>query len=143
MNWFASVITAFCTAGVCFGALFIISPTGKTGKSVQYIISLCFLLIIVSVTGFTIKSADFSINFETDYQSQSIATIINTLEHAYALALQRAGIEFEEISVSADISENGRIECTKVIINSAVIRDKIINALGGERENFKVEVINE
>ena len=143
MNWFGSVITAFCTAGICFGALFIISPTGKTGKSVQYIISLCFLLIIISAVGVTVKSADIDIDFKVTESVDTTEMQINSIKHTCGLALQNAGIDFEEIFVSADILEDGSIECIKVTVNSAVNREVIVNALGGEREDFKVEVINE
>ena len=143
MNWFSSVITAVCTAGICFGALFMISPTGKTGKSVQYIISLCFLLIIISAVGVTVRSADIDIDFETVENVDSNELRISSIKHTCGLALQNAGIDFEEISVSADISADGSIECTKVTVNSAVNREIIVNALGGEREDFKGEVINE
>ena len=143
MNWFSSVITAVCTAGICFGALFMISPTGKTGKSVQYIISLCFLLIIISAVGVTVKSSDIDIDFETVENADTTELEINYIKNTCGLALQNGGIDFEEISVSADISEDGSIECTKVTVNSAVNREKILDALGGEREDFKVEVINE
>ena len=143
MNWFSSVITAVCTAGICFGALFMISPTGKTGKSVQYIISLCFLLIIISAVGVTVRSADIDIDFKGTESVDTTELQINSIKHTCGLALQKAGIDFKEISVSVDISANGSIECTKVTVNSAVNREKILDALGGEREDFKVEVINE
>lgn len=118
-------------------------PTGKTGKSVQYIISLCFLLIIISAVGVTVRSADIDIDFETEENVDSNELRISSIKHTCGLALQNAGIDFEEISVSADISADGSIECTKVTVNSAVNREIIVNALGGEREDFKVEVINE
>ena len=143
MNWFSSVITAVCTAGVCFGALFMISPTGKTGKSVQYIISLCFLLIIISAVGVTVKSADIDIDFKVTESVDTTEMQINSIKHTCGLALQNGGIDFEEIFVSADILEDGSIECIKVTVNSAVNREVIVNALGGESDNFKVEVINE
>ena len=143
MYWFSSVITAVCTAGICFGALFMISPTGKTGKSVQYIISLCFLLIIISAVGVTVRSADIDIDFKGTESVDTTELQINSIKHTCGLALQKAGIDFKEFSVSVDISANGSIECTKVTVKSAVNREKILDALGGEREDFKVEVINE
>ena len=120
MNWFSSVITAVCTAGICFGALFMISPTGKTGKSVQYIISLCFLLIIISAVGVTVRSADIDIDFKGTESVDTTELQINSIKHTCGLALQKAGIDFKEISVSVDISANGSIECTKVTVKSAV-----------------------
>ena len=143
MNWFSSVITAVCTAGVFFGALFMISPTVKTGKSVQYIISLCFLLIIISAVGVTVKNADIDIDFKGTESVDTTEMQTNSIKYTCGLALQNAGIDFEEISVSVDISADESIECTKVTVNSAVNKEAIVNALGGESDNFKVEVINE
>ena len=143
MNWFNSLITAFCAAGICFGALFIISPTGKMERSVKYILSLCFLIIVITISGVKIKMSDFDINFNTVSSVDTDELQNSATEYTVALALQKAGIDFREIYVSKDILETDGISCTKVKIYTDCDRQKIVNILGEETENFKVEVINE
>lgn len=143
MNWFNSLITAFCTAGICFGALFIISPSGKMERSVKYVLSLCFLMMIITISGVNIKMSNFDVDFNTSVSLDTDELEISTAEYTIALALQKAGIDFREIYVSTDNLETDGISCTKVKIYTDCERGKIVNILGEETENFKVEVINE
>lgn len=143
MNWFYSFVTSVCVASICFGALYIICPDGKMSKSVKYIFSLSYLLIMIAIIGITVKKSDF--NF--DFSSQSIINTenidISTAEYVYGLALKKAGIEFSRITVFTDnLSQNG-ISINKVLIYSDCDRQRILTALGQAAENFEVEVINE
>lgn len=143
MNWFNSLITAFCTAGICFGALFIISPSGKMERSVKYVLSLCFLIIVITISGVKMKMSDFDINFNTISSVDADELENSATEYTIALVLQKAGIDFREIYVSTDNLETDGISCTKVKIYTDCEREKIVNILGEETESFKVEVINE
>ena len=143
MNWFNSLITAFCTAGICFGALFIISPSGKMERSVKYVLSLCFLIIVITISGVKMKMSDFDINFNTISSVDADELENSATECTIALVLQRAGIDFREIYVSTGNLETDGIRCTKGKIYTDCEREKIVNILGEETENFKVEVINE
>lgn len=143
MNWFNSLITAFCTAGICFGALFIISPSGKMERSVKYVLSLCFLVMVIAISGVKIKMSDFNIDFNSISSVDSEELKNSATEYTVALSLQKAGIDFREIYVSTDNLEIDGISCTKVKIYTDCDKQKIINILGEETENFKVEVINE
>lgn len=143
MSWFKSFITAFCTAGICFGALFILSPSGKMERSVKYVLSLCFLVIIVAVAGVGIKTADF--NF--DYSIESSLEIQNSKNdiavYVFKTALENAGINFKEIFTFTDNSSENGISCTKVKIITDCSRERVVSALGGEIDGFEVEVVNE
>lgn len=143
MNWFYSFITSLCAAGICFGALYIICPSGKMAKSVKYIFSLCFLLIIITTAGVTVKKADFDFDFSAEAQIDTEKTKIATAEYVYGLALKNAGIEFSRITVFTDNLPDGSISISKVLIYSDCDRQRIITALGQAAENFEVEVINE
>lgn len=143
MNWFKSIITGFCSAGICFGAIFIICPSGKMEKSVKYVLSLCFLLIIITVVGVGIKTDNIDFNFNNVTSVDITDMENNTAEYTISFALQNAGIEFREISVSKDNSGFDGISCTKVKIYSDCDRQRIIAALGGENHDLEVEVINE
>ena len=143
MKWFASFITAICAASVCLGALYIICPKGKMEKSVKYIFSLCFLLIIIAAAGMTVKKADFS--FTSSYKNtiESKEIEIAAAKYTYGLALKNAGIDFSQILVYTDNLSDGSISISKVIVYSDCDRQRIIAAFGNAAENFEVEVINE
>lgn len=143
MNWFYSFVTSFCATGVCFGALYIICPNGKMEKSVKYIFSLCFLLIIITLAGVTVAQADFSIDFSSAQSVDTSEVDIALAKYTYSLALQKAGIDFSEITVLTDKSTDDCISITKVIIRSDCEKQRVLSALGQAAENFEVEVINE
>ncbi len=143
MSWFNSLVTAFCAAGICFGAIFIICPNGKMERSVKYAVSLCFLLIIITISGVRVKITDFQIDFNNTVSVDTEKLENATLEYTITLALKNAKIEFREIYVSTDNLPNGGISCTKVKVYTACDRQTVVNALGGESEDFEVEVINE
>ncbi len=142
MTAFNSIITAFCAAGICFGAIFIICPNGRIEKSVKYVISLCFLLIIISFAGINADFEKFDIDFSANTpDTEELET--TTAEYTIGVALQKANIDFKEISVYVDNSEIEGISCTRVEIYTNCDKQKIIEILGSENESFKVEVINE
>lgn len=143
MSWFNSVVTAVCAAGICFGAIFIICPNGKMERSVKYVLSLCFLLIIITIAGVGVKVSDFQLDFENTVSVDARELEIAAAQYTIELALKNAGIDFREISVSTDNLSTGGISCTKVKIYTDCDKQRIVNALGGERKDFEVEVINE
>ncbi len=143
MNWFKSFVTAFCTAGICFGALFIICPSGKMERSVKYVLSLCFLVIIVAVAGVGIKNADLEFKFDTETVGETKNLDNATAKYVFAEVLRDAGINFKEIFTFTDNDGKNGISCTKVKIVTDCSKERVINALGGEIEGFEVEVVNE
>lgn len=143
MSWFNSFVTSLCAAGICFGALYILCPEGKMSKSVKYVFSLCFLLIIISVAGITVKKADFNFDLSSEINTDTVDTQIAIAEYTYGLALKIAGIDFSEITVFTDNSDTDSINISKVLIYSDSNRERIITALGEAAKNFEVVVINE
>ena len=143
MNWFKSFVTAFCTAGICFGALFIICPSGKMERSVKYVLSLCFLVVIVAVAGVGIKNADFDLNFDIETMIETENLDKTTAKYVFAQVLNESGINFKEILTFTDNDGKNGISCTKVKIVTDCSKERVINALGGEMEGFEVEVVNE
>ena len=143
MNWFKSFVTAFCTAGICFGALFIICPSGKMERSVKYVLSLCFLVIIVAVAGVGIKNADFDLNFDIETMIETENLDKTTAKYVFAQVLNESGINFKEILTFTDNDSKNGISCTKVKIVTDCSKERVVSALGGEIEGFEVEVVNE
>ncbi|MGI6280295.1 MAG: hypothetical protein ACOYJS_07040 [Acutalibacteraceae bacterium] len=143
MKWFTSFVTAICASSICLGALYIICPKGKMEKSVKYIFSLCFLLIIIAAAGITVKKADFKFNSSFESTVDAAEIQIAAAKYTYGLALKNAGIDFSQISVYTDNLSDGSISISKVVIYSGCDRQRIIAALGAAAENFEVEVVNE
>ena len=143
MNWFKSFVTAFCTAGICFGALFIICPSGKMERSVKYVLSLCFLVIIVAVAGVGIKNAELEFKFDTETMIETENIDNATVKYVFSKVLRDAGINFKEILTFTDNDGKNGISCTKVKIVTDCSKERVVSALGGEIEGFEVEVVNE
>lgn len=125
------------------GAFYMLCPDGSMGKSVRYILSLCFIVSVLAATSFNI--GDIKIN--TDYSLPDIVTQESmqtaAAEYTYAAALEKAGINFRKITVCTDKTESGSIIISRVIVYSDCEAAKIREALGAVAENYKVEIINE
>ncbi len=143
MNWVRTIIAAFCASSIFLGALFILCPKGNISASVKYVLSLVFLVSVISAAGIGVKKADFSFNA---FSSQEVLT--DNFENlniklAFEEVLQKNGIGFKEITVFTDKLEAGGISINKVIIRSDCEKEKIIAALGEELKTIEVEVKNE
>jgi hypothetical protein len=125
------------------GCLYIICPEGKLSKPIQYILSLLFIVIIISCVKlpFIDKSIDFTspqINTESYEELQ-----LSSVRYVYSYALKKANLNFKEIYFSTDKSEDDSIVINKVTINSDCRREEIIKALGELAKTREVEIINE
>lgn len=143
MNYFSSILTAFCVSCIIIGILYMICPDGTMSKSVRYVLGLCFLLAIIAATGITVKKPDIDFPLPQTVYSDSSALDIANARYAYSYALQSAGIDFSEITVCTDKLEDGSIVISKVIIRSDCERDKILSVLGKTAQIYEVEIINE
>lgn len=143
MQFLTSFFTAFCVASVLIGALYIVCPDGQIAKSVRFVLSIVFLVIIIAAANITVKNIDidFTANQASpeNYEEMQIAAA----EYVYSYTLQKENINFSQITVCTDKSENDSIVITKVIIYSNAERKKITEALGVLAEVREVEVINE
>lgn len=143
MKFFSSFAASFCAACVFIGAIYMLCPQGVISRSVKYILSLCFILSVISAAAITVDKWEFSAP-----QSATVNTEIGTLdqaaaEYVYAYALSDAQIEYSKITVCTDKTENGSIVINKVIIYSDCEKARIIAALGEAAEKIEVEVIND
>ncbi len=143
MNILTQLLTTFCVACVFIGALYIVCPDMEMGKSVKYLLSLVFLITVITATGFTVKKAD--INFEMPQYEISETERLDTAaaEYAYAYVLRANDINFSKITVCTDKIADGSIVISKVIICSDCEKARILQALGDAAKNFEVEIINE
>lgn len=143
MKFVSAFIIAFCVAAVLIGGLYMFCPDGVLNKSVRYILSLAFLLTIISASGLTVKNADLNLDFSAVPETDSLALETESARYVYGYALQKSGIKYKEIEIFTDKAENGGISINKVIIYSECERSAVLKALGEAAENTEVEVINE
>lgn len=136
-------IISVCTACTVLGALHIICPGGNIGKSVKYVFSLVFLLIIISSAAVMFKTEKIQFNIPEVSQTTTEEMQVSAAKYVYESILKKAGIEFTKITVCTDKLENDSIVINKVIIYSTCEKEKIIKALGVVAENHEVEIINE
>ena len=142
MTRLSDFFITFCVSAVFIGALLIICPNGQMSKSVKYILSLVFTLLIIS----SAVKIDFNLDFTPNTNViNSHAEVINTHSavYVYSQCLKAAKIEFSKISVLTNKSDDGSIVISKVLIFSKEDKNKILLALGEVAQNFEVEIINE
>lgn len=143
MKIISAFIVAFCVAAILIGGLYMFCPDGALSKSVKYILSLAFLLTVISATGITVKNADFSIDFTLAPATDSYTLETQAAEYVYSYALQKNEINYSKIEILTDKTDNGGICINKVIIYSDSERSAVLSALGDAAENTEVEVRNE
>ncbi len=142
MTRLSDFFITFCVSAVFIGALLIICPNGQMSKSVKYILSLVFTLLIIS----SALKIDFNLDFTPD--TDSINSHTETLQthsaaYVYGQCLKAAEIEFSKISVLTNKNDDGSIVISKVLIFSKEDKNKILSALSLVAQNYEVEIINE
>ena len=143
MTGFVSFITSVCAATVLIGVVGIICPDGVMEKSVKYILGLIFIVTVISSAGLLKGGIGLKLDFTADNSDSAEKLRKSAAEYVYRNALERAGINFTEITVCTDKLKDGSIEINKVIIYSREEKAKIFKALGLGAENTEVEIINE
>ena len=139
MNFFSSVVAAFCAASIFIGALYLICPEGVMSKPVKYALEVVFLISVITVAGIISKNHDFSAFSKPYTKTDSSPLETYAFEYAVKSALNDADIDFKKIAVVTDKTEDGSIVIIKVIVVSDCEKDKIAKLLG----EIEVEVINE
>lgn len=144
MNSLNSFVISLCAVSIFIGALYIIVPDGSMSKPIKYVLSLAFLLTLTALGGITVKTADISFEFTgSDYTAAYSELQSASAEYVYEYVLTNAGIDFSEITVCTDKSENGSISIIKVKVKTAATLDAVVAAMGAAAENVEVEIINE
>ena len=118
-------------------------PDGVMSKPVKYILGLCFLITVISAAGITVKTPDIDFSLPETVNEDTENLEIASAEYVYSYLLTAANIDFSQITVCTDKSDDDSIIITKVIIRSDCQREKIIKALGEAAKNHEVEIINE
>ena len=142
MTRLSDFFITFCVSAIFIGALIIICPSGQISKSVKYILSLVFSLLVIS----SVLKIDFDLNFTPDKNSISSHTEaleVKSAEYVYSHCLKAENIEFSKISVLTNKTDDDRIVISKVLIFSKEDKNKIFLALSAVAQNFEVEIINE
>lgn len=143
MSYLTEIVAAFCVVCVFIGALFMLCPEGKLSKSVKYVLSLVFLVSVMSVAGMGRGKINFDFNFNQPVNLQTEQIDNLNLRLGVEELLRKNEINFEEIEVFTDKLENGGISINKVIIRSDCEKEKIFAALADIKDLIEVEVIDE
>lgn len=143
MNSFASFITSFCVACILIGCLYIICPEGKLSKSLKYILSLLFIVIIISSSKLPFINNNIEFTFPKTQAADFEELQLSSAKYIYSYTLKNQSINFKEIYFSTDNSPDGSIVINKVIIITDCEREKVLKALGELGKTREVEIINE
>lgn len=143
MSGLTSFLTSLCAACVFIGAMHLICPDGNLGKPVKYILSLVFLVTVISAAGLLKGGFDTNIGFETSAAVSDEELKAASARYVYGQVLKSSEINFTEITVCTDKTEDGSIVISKVIIYSDCDKERIRAALGEAAKNIEVEIVNE
>ncbi len=143
MSGLTSFLTSLCAACVFIGAMHLICPDGNLEKPVKYVLSLVFLVTVISAAGLLKGGFDTDISFEASAAVSEEELKTATARYVYGQALSAAEINFTEITVCTDKTEDGSIVISKVIIYSDCEKERIRAALGAAADNIEVEIVNE
>lgn len=142
MNFIVSFLTSFCVACIFIGSLYIICPEGNLSKPVKYLLSLLFVVIVISCGKLTFKEINFTL---PDTETQSINTEeleISSAKYVFSYTLRANDINFNEITVCTDKLTDGSIVISKVIIYTDCEKEKVLDALDTLAKTREVEIIN-
>ena len=117
-------------------------PTRKTTNSL-FLQGCSFLVIIISAANIPLKKITFPLPEATASQASLTEMQCLSAQYIYSYTLAAQNINFKEIYVCTDNSNDNSIVITKVIIVSDEPREKIIEALGVLAKEREVEIVNE
>ncbi len=143
MNFIISFLTSFCAGCVLIGCLYIICPEGNLSKPIKYILSLLFVVIIISCAKVTFKGDDITFT-QPEINIQSTDELqISSAKYVFEYTLKANQINFESITVCTDKLPDGSIIINKVLIYTDCEKEKVLKALDELRLTREVEIINE
>ena len=131
MKNISQIVLGLSAAAIFIGAMFILSPSGSTNKSVRYVFALTFLCTCIGLfAGVSGVKFDFTTqNKAPDYTTAKKLTE-HQAEYICAAALSDKNISFDKILVSTDIDESSGIFISNIEVYSAAndqLIKKIIN----------------
>ena len=143
MSGLTTFLTSLCAACVFIGTVHLICPDGNLGKPVKYILSLVFLVTVISAAGLLKGGFNTDITFEASAGTSDETLKTAAARYVYTEALRSSKINFTEITVCTDKTQDGSIVISKVVIYSDADKERIRAALGAAAENIEVEIVNE
>ena len=143
MSGLSTFLTSLCAASVFIGAVHLICPDGNMGKPVKYVLSLVFLVTVISAAGLLKGGISTDISFDAAAEVSDEELKTASAKYVYEQALKSNKINFTEITVCTDKTEDAGIVISKVIIFSDCAEERIRAALGEAAQNIEVEIVNE
>ncbi len=141
MEYVKTIILSFCVASVFIGILYTITPDGNISKSVKYLLSLAFLVTVISVGKADNTGVEFP-EFQVS-QSEVDSLLVENARLTYSEALKKSNINFSSITVFTNKDENGDIKIIRVEIETKESAEVVKQALGEVSAAAEVIIINE
>ncbi len=141
MEYVKAIILSFCVASVFIGILYIITPDGNISKSVKYLLSLAFLVTVITagkVGNIDVELPDFEVS-----QAEVDELLVENAKLTYSEALRNSNINFSAVTVFTNKDENGNIKITKVEIKTDQTYEAVKQALGEVANTVEVIITNE
>lgn len=145
MSEFESVILGLCIASVSLGAMYMLRPVGAAEKSVRLSFAVIFLSLLV-VSAASLVSTDFGdlkISAESPASDYSENIVAAEAQYLCSQILNDKGIEFSEIKIFTDKTEDGGISIKRIAVESAAEPDTIRQSITAVIATDGVEVIND
>ena len=142
MNYITSLLTAFCVSAVFIGALYMLCPDGSMSKSVRYILGICFLLSVLTAAFVTAPKAEIDFDFSAQ-EIDNEELLLSSARYTYSYALQKADIDYEEILIFTNKTDDRSISITKICVKTHSSQEAVLKALGQATQNIEVVVENE
>ena len=143
MSRFQAAVSALCAALIVIGALCLLIPGGTMGKSVKKVLSLVFLLSVLSACLPAFRGLSVQIVPRPQTETDHVALHETNAEFVIKEVLQKAGVSFSKITVRTDKSDDGGISISKVIIVTDCKEETVKAALDGFAEQTEVVVTHE
>ena len=124
------ILISVCVGSVVLSALMLLVPNEE--KTLKYVIGVVFLCMLVLPIASAAPAFEFEAAGEQAYLSENVLALkTKSTEQLIGDILQRNGIDYKLISVSADISDDYCITIKTARIVSDEDEQKIMAALSG------------
>ncbi len=139
MSELGKFAAAFCSVSIIMGFIYMLCPKGNIERAVRYILSLITVVVIAAALPI-IGNIAADIEIKSNFSLTAEELEIEALRLVFERALKNNGIEFSEIELYTDNSENGGIRINRVVVFSSGDSEEIRRILEDEKGEYTVEV---
>lgn len=143
MSGLTAAAVTVCSAMVLIGALQWVAPAGAMEKPVKTLLGVVFLTVAIGTLLPAIGKIEPDFRFASPTAAKTEELDAASARYIAMVLLQNAGINFSEITVCTDKSDDGSIHITKITIFSDCEEETIRSALRAIAGNDEVVIIHE